>query len=88
MIWVTCCSARVHRGFSSATSSSVHSLKRYMTVLSAGARQFTCTGRASESPCASGVIVNGADPPLASVPWQFAQSSDFAPSYAGIWSLA
>jgi hypothetical protein len=43
-----------------ATSSSVQSLKRYMTVLTR-ALHVTETGRALRSPCASGVIVNAAE---------------------------
>ena len=39
------------------TSSSVQSLNRYMTVLSAGAFHVTATGRAFKSPRASGVIM-------------------------------
>ena len=89
MTWVTWFSARVWQlSVFSVSSSVVHSLNRYITSLSDGATQFSLTGAAFLSPCASGVRMNVAAPPLASAPWQLAHCSDLALSNAGIDGLA
>src|ERR1700737_1878841 len=61
-------------------------LKRDSTVSSAGARQVTVSGRVL--PLSGGFSTNDVDPPLPSVPWQFAHRNDFVESYAFMLSLA